>query len=259
MIRFNDINNILKFNGKTAIVLGSGLDLSSIELDRRRSLKYNNIKSMPVSSVSGHKSEFISGFYNQKQILISRGRFHFYEGLEIEQITLPIKLFFNLGVKNLIITNSAGSINKNNKPGSLMVINGHFDCTFKNGYSIPQLINGGKYYSKKLINLALDESDKSNILLKKGKYCWTLGPNYETPAEINFFRSFGGDSIGMSTVPEVEFASKLDMNILVISALTNFAAGISDKLLTHEEVLFNANKIQNNFTKLLLGIINNIN
>ena len=259
MVSLNDINNILQFNGKTAIVLGSGLDLSSIELDRKRSLKYENIKSMTVSSVSGHKSEFISGYYNKEQILISRGRFHFYEGLDIEQIILPIKAFFNLGVKNLIITNSAGSINKENKPGSLMVINGHFDCTFKNGYSIPQLKNGDKYYSKKLINLALDESEDSNILLKKGKYCWTFGPNYETPAEINFFRSFGGDSVGMSTVPEIEFASNLDMNILVISALTNFASGISDKLLSHEEVLFNANKIQNNFTKLLLGIINNIN
>ena len=248
----------LKFNGNTGIILGSGLGHLADELEDKISVSYNNIKSFPISTVSGHNSEFVSGFYNDTQLLLARGRFHFYEGFDLDMITLPVKVFNDLGVKNIIITNSSGSLNIKNLPGSLMIINGHYDCTFRSSHSMPLLKEGEKYYNSEMITKAKMVAKKDNIKLLKGKYCWTMGPAYETPAEVKFLSKLGGDAVGMSTVPEVEYAKKNNMNILVISALTNFAAGLNNDILTHEDVLINAEKVGGDFKRILLKTINNI-
>tara|TARA_B110000014_G_C20028017_1_gene533717 strand:- start:84 stop:866 length:783 start_codon:yes stop_codon:yes gene_type:complete len=253
-----DLQKELNFNGNTGIILGSGLGHLAGELKDKISISYNDIKSFPVSTVSGHNSDFVSGFYNDRQLLLARGRFHHYEGHDLETISLPVKVFNDLGVENIIITNSSGSMNVKNPPGTLMIINGHYDCTFRNDSSIPTLREGEEYYNSKMIAKTKILAEKHKINLLQGKYCWTMGPAYETPAEIKFLSNLGGNAVGMSTVPEVEYAKKLKMKILVISALTNFAAGLEDTILTHEDVLLNAKKIGKDFKLLLLKTVNDL-
>ena len=257
-VLIKDLQKELKFNGDTGIILGSGLGHLADKLNDKISISYNGIESFPVSTVSGHNSDFVSGFYNDIQLLLARGRFHFYEGHDLETISLPVKVFNDLGVKNIIITNSSGSMKVKNLPGTLMIINGHYDCTFRNDSSIPSLKEGEEFYNSKMIATTKIIAEKHNINLLQGKYCWTMGPSYETPAEIKFLSNLGGDAVGMSTVPEVEYAKRLKMNILVISALTNFAAGIEDTILNHEDVLLNAKKIGKYFKLLLLETVNNL-
>ena len=258
MVLIKDLQEKLRFNGDTGVILGSGLGSLADALNEKISISFNDIESFPVSTVSGHNSDFVSGFYDNNQILFARGRFHFYEGFDLNTITLPVKVFNQLGVKNIIITNSSGSMNIKNVPGALMIINGHYDCTFIEGSSMPILKEGEEYYNSKMINNAKKAAAMNSIKLLQGKYCWTMGPAYETPAEIKFLSKLGGDAVGMSTVPEIEYAKKLNMNILVISALTNFAAGLKDTILTHEDVLVNAKKIGQDFAKLLLETVINL-
>lgn len=258
MVLIKDLQEKLRFNGDTGVILGSGLGSLADALNEKISISFNDIESFPVSTVSGHNSDFVSGFYDNNQLLLSRGRFHFYEGFDLNTITLPVKVFNQLGVKNIIITNSSGSMNIKNVPGALMIINGHYDCTFIKGISMPILKEGEEYYNSKMINNAKKAAAMNSIKLLQGKYCWTMGPAYETPAEIKFLSKLGGDAVGMSTVPEIEYAKKLNMNILVISALTNFAAGLKDTILTHEDVLVNAKKIGQDFAKLLLETVINL-
>ena len=258
MVLIKDLQEKLRFNGDTGVILGSGLGSLADALNEKISISFNDIESFPVSTVSGHNSDFVSGFYDNNQLLLSRGRFHSYEGFDLNTITLPVKVFNQLGVKNIIITNSSGSMNIKNVPGALMIINGHYDCTFIEGSSIPILKEGEEYYNSKMINNAKKAAAMNSIKLLQGKYCWTMGPAYETPAEIKFLSKLGGDAVGMSTVPEIEYAKKLNMNILVISALTNFAAGLKDTILTHEDVLVNAKKIGQDFAKLLLETVINL-
>tara|TARA_B100000953_G_scaffold60583_1_gene48134 strand:- start:5324 stop:6103 length:780 start_codon:yes stop_codon:yes gene_type:complete len=258
VVLIKDLQEKLRFNGDTGVILGSGLGSLADALNEKISISFNDIESFPVSTVSGHNSDFVSGFYDNNQLLLSRGRFHFYEGFDLNTITLPVKVFNQLGVKNIIITNSSGSMNIKNVPGALMIINGHYDCTFIKGSSMPILKEGEEYYNSKMINNAKKAAAMNSIKLLQGKYCWTIGPAYETPAEIKFLSKLGGDAVGMSTVPEIEYAKKLNMNILVISALTNFAAGLKDTILTHEDVLVNAKKIGQDFAKLLLETVINL-
>ena len=258
MVLIKDLQEKLRFNGTTGIILGSGLGSLADALNEKISISYNDIESFPVSTVSGHNSDFVSGFYDKNQLLLARGRFHYYEGFDLNTITLPVKVFNQLGVKNIIITNSSGSMKIKNAPGTLMIINGHYDCTFIEGSSMPILKEGEGYYNSIMIKKAKKAAAMNSIKLLKGKYCWTMGPAYETPAEIKFLRKLGGDAVGMSTVPEIEYAKKLNMNILVISALTNFAAGLKDTILTHEDVLVNAKKIGQDFAKLLLATVKNL-
>ena len=258
MVLIKDLQEKLRFNGTTGVILGSGLGSIADVLHEKISISYNDIESFPVSTVSGHNSDFVSGFYDNNQILLARGRFHYYEGFDLNTITLPVKVFNQLGVKNIIITNSSGSMNIKNAPGTLMIINGHYDCTFIEGSSMPILKEGEGYYNSIMIKKAKKAAAMNSIKLLHGKYCWTMGPAYETPAEIKFLSKLGGDAVGMSTVPEIEYAKKLNMNILVISALTNFAAGLKDTILTHEDVLVNAKKIGQDFAKLLLAIVKNL-
>jgi purine-nucleoside phosphorylase len=258
VVLIKDLQEKLRFNGTTGVILGSGLGSLADALNEKVSISYNDIESFPVSTVSGHNSDFVSGFYDNNQLLLARGRFHFYEGFDLNTITLPVKVFNQLGVKNIIITNSSGSMNIKNAPGTLMIINGHYDCTFIEGSSMPILKEGEEYYNSIMIKKAKKEAAMNSIKLLEGKYCWTMGPAYETPAEIKFLSKLGGDAVGMSTVPEIEYAKKLNMNILVISALTNFAAGIKDTILTHEDVLVNAKKIGQDFAKILLATVKSL-
>ena len=193
-----------------------------------------------------------------KEIIIAKGRMHLYEGYSKETVVFPIHVLKECGIENLIITNSAGSLDKINLPGTIMAIVGHLDCTFQNSPKDPELISEGEFHSPHLISLFKSVANTNDIPFVTGNYCWTLGPMYETPAEIKYLRSLNGSAVGMSTLPEIEEAGSLGLNVLTISVLTNFAAGISDQSLTHDEVLINAERSKDKMIKILSGIIQRI-
>ena len=242
------------FSGKTAVVLGSGLGEFADGLEAKKRVSYADIPDYPLTTVPGHSGELVSGMLKGKQILAAKGRFHYYEGHDWDTLIFPIRLFHQLKVETLIITNSSGSMRRSIKPGSLFLITSYLDCTFRNSPQDPQVINVSDL-SPKIYNTVETVSEDQNYVLKRGNYCWALGPSYETPAEIKYFRSLGGDVVGMSTVPEMMEAKKLGMNVLGISCVTNFGAGLSKVPLHHNEVLETAEKVKDDFIKLLSEII----
>ena len=252
------IQSSLSFNGETAIILGSGLGHICESLKNKNTLSYKKIPHYPISTVEGHAGELVSGNLGGQNVLISNGRFHLYEGFSESDIIFPFKVFKNLGIKNVITTNSSGSLNRRFPPGTLMAIDEHIDCSFQRNYEDPKKVNGNQYHSEYLLELAKKVSKSLNIKLEKGTYCWTLGPMYETPAEISYFKTLGGNAVGMSGVPEIKICNKLKLKMLTISNLTNYAAGISNQILTHEDVIFNANSNKESLTQLLFGIVKRI-
>ncbi len=243
---------------RTAVVLGSGLGHFSDYVNDRMSIPYADIAGYPTSGVEGHSGELVFGNLSGEPVMVASGRFHMYEGYDIETVTLPVKFFHELKVKNLIITNSAGSVRRRLKPGTLMMLNGHLDCTFRESSKMPDIVRGEEYQSPKLLDHARTAAQTKGIETSEGVYAWMLGPSYETPAEIEMIRELGGDAVGMSTVPEIRAAGDLGMEVLGISCLTNFAAGITNQPLTHEEVMETADRVSGEFTRLLIGIIRRI-
>jgi purine-nucleoside phosphorylase len=254
----NYIQQVLNFGGNSMIVLGSGLGSFCDILSKKKVLPYHQIPHYPETTVKGHAGELVSGYFSGKEILIANGRFHFYEGFSNDQIEFPYNIFREIGVKNIIITNSSGSLNIKFKPGTLMAINGHLDCSFQKNEGNPNIISNDKYYSPFLLELAEKVALSLNIELVRGIYCWTLGPSYETSSEISYFKSLGGDAVGMSALPEIEICKKLGFSTLVISNLTNYGAGITKDVLNHEDVILNAMKNKEKINKLLATIIERI-
>ena len=245
----------LKFYGDTAVILGSGLGHISDPIENRKSIKYTSIPNYPKSTIEGHAGELVSGIIQGKEILIANGRFHLYEGYSKEQINYPFKIFKDLGVKNIVITNSSGSLNKDYPPGTILMIDKHINFSFQKNFKDPEINKGNKFYSKHLLKIAEKAAGSLKIKFIKGTYCWVQGPMYETPDEICYFRSLGGSAVGMSGLPEVEICNKLGFLVLMISNLTNYAAGITDKKLTHEDVILNAKNNKEKLTNFLLSLI----
>ena len=246
------------FCGKTAIILGSGLGEFAKILTDRKSLPYNEIPYYPISNVEGHSGEIVTGKVFGKEVIIANGRVHCYEGYTIRRVTFPVRVFKKCGIKNLIITNSSGSLKKENPPGVLMIIKGHLDCTFQYRYQNLQLVKDSSYYPKELISLSKKVAIENGIKVTLGNYCWVLGPIYETPEEIKYFKLNKGDAVGMSTLPEIEEASKQGLNVLSLALLTNYAAGINKNTLSHKEVIDVARKSKTKLIKILSGIIKGI-
>ena len=228
------------FAGKTAIILGSGLGSFTNILVDKIHMQYQDLPHYPASRISGHAGELVVGNIENEEVIVASGRSHFYEGCSKEKITFPVKVFNECGIKNLIITNAAGSLKKSQPPGTIAAIVGHIDCSFQKRFEAPKLNTDPRYHSPRLISLAKFVANQNKILLNEGNYCWTLGPMYETPQEINYFKTLNASVVGMSTLPEILQAGVLGLNILTLSIITNFAAGISEVIPSHEEVLFNA-------------------
>ena len=243
------------FTNGVAIVLGSGLGDFTEQIQTPIVIPYHAIPNYPQPTVEGHIGEFVIGNYKDVPLIAAKGRFHYYEGHDIETVTIPIHLFHRLGVKYIIITNAAGSVRKSIPPGSLMAINGYADCTFRESVKPPQIVNNR---SSKLL-ISVEEASKSvKVKLENGIYCWTQGPGYETPTEVEYIKNLGGDAVGMSTVPELQAADKLGLDAVGISTITNYAAGIIDQPLTHNEVIETANRTKDDFAKLIGATIENI-
>ena len=242
----------------TAVVLGSGLGHMAENGEDGVKVPYGDIPGYPQPTVEGHSGELILGNLRGEKVVMASGRFHLYEGWDLETVTLPIKLFNELGVKILILTNSAGSVRVQNGPGTLMAITAHLDFTFRESTSMPSIVNEDRYHNAEMLHIARKSADRNGIDLREGVYAWALGPSYETPAEIDLIRELGGHAVGMSTVPEIREAGELGMNILTISCLTNYAAGVVEAPITHEEVIESAAEAGERFGLLLSSIIDHL-
>jgi len=249
------IHSYSGFQGKKAVILGSGLGSLPDQFENKTIIPYEKVPGYPKPSVKGHSGEFVVGTLNGEEILAAKGRFHYYEGFDFPEITLPIRLLHELGIAFVIITNSAGSLRKNYHPGTLMAMNGHLDCTFIEGPELPTINKKPRFYNSEILALAKKCSLETGVQIKEGVYCWTLGPAYETPDEVKFIQNLGGDAVGMSTVPEIKMAGELGISSLGISCLTNYAAGITKNSLSHDEVIETADKVKNQFSKLVAKIL----
>ena len=237
---------------QSAVILGSGLGKFIDSLDKPIVIPYSEIPDYPRSTVSGHKGEWVFGYIHNKPVICASGRFHYYEGFNLDEITLPISVIHSLCCKNVIITNAAGCLKKEWQVGDLMLISGYLDYTFRNGTDTPPIVLlKTDQINKKIKSIAT----KLNISLREGIYTWALGPSYETPAEIQEIISLNGNAVGMSTVPEIRKAIELGMNVVGISCLTNYGAGMEGSVLSHEDVLENSNLANKEFSRLLIEIV----
>ena len=238
---------------QSAMILGSGLGRIITGMKKTISIPYGDIPEHPCSTVSGHAGKWVFGYINNKPIICASGRFHYYEGYSIEEVTLPVLVIHSLGCQSLIISNVAGCLKKEWEIGDFMLITGYLDYTFRKNSDQPTIVflDRDTKQQKKIRKTAADKG----ILLKEGNYTWTIGPSYETPAEIRDIISLGGNAVGMSTVPEMMKAHKLELDFLGISSLTNYGAGMDGVKLSHKDVLETSKQVQENFSKLLFGII----
>ena len=245
-----------------AITLGSGLGDLAERLDAPLTIPYKEIPHFPVSTVSGHKGQFVCGKLGGKEVLCMQGRFHYYEGYDLKQVTMPVRVMKLLGIDSLLVTNAAGGINTGFHAGALMLIEDHLNLTGENpliGENLDAF--GDRFfdmtvaYDKEYRTLAKATAEELNVPLATGVYAWLTGPNFETPAEIRYLRTIGADAVGMSTVPEVLVARHSGIRVLGISCITNLAAGMTDNTLSHEEVKETADRVQNEFIRLVTGIV----
>lgn len=244
-----------------AITLGSGLgDLADHLVDAVQ-IPYGEIPHFPVSTVAGHKGQFVVGKLEGREVLCMQGRFHYYEGYDLKQVTLPVRVMKLLGISTLIVTNAAGGINTGFRPGNLMLIEDHLNLTGENPLIGENLeVFGDRFfdmivaYDAEYRALAEQLAAELNIPLQKGVYAWLTGPNYETPAEIRYLRAIGADAVGMSTVPEVLVARHSGLRVCGISCITNLAAGMGDGLLSHEEVKETADRVKVDFIRLVTAL-----
>jgi len=244
------------------IVLGSGLGELGEQIVDPVIIPYRDIPHFPVSTAPGHKSRLIIGKLEGKRVMCMQGRFHYYEGYGMDQIVYPIQTMHMLGIKNLLLTNAAGCVNKAWKPGDLMLITDHIKLIPDSPARGPncdglgeRFFDMGNTYDRNLRSYALACAKGLGIDLKEGIYQLFTGPQYETPAEVRFARLCGADAVGMSTVPEAIEASHMRMKTMGISCLTNMAAGILDQPLTTEEVLQTGERVKHTFTALVRAII----
>jgi purine-nucleoside phosphorylase len=248
---------------EVGIVLGTGLGNLATQITEREEIAYEDIPNFPVSTVEGHKGKLIIGMLGNNLVLAMQGRFHYYEGYDMKQVTFPIRVMHAFGIKTLFLSNAAGGMNPAFEIGDLMIISDHINLfpehplRGKNYSELgPRFPDMSEAYDKKLIAKAEEIAGKNNIQVQKGIYVGTQGPTFETPAEYNYFRIIGGDAVGMSTVPEVIVAHHCGMRTFAISIITDL--GVPEKIIevTHEEVQQIANNVQPHMTLIMRELIN---
>ncbi len=247
---------------QTAIILGSGLNPIADSLTESSTVPYADIPHFPVSTVSGHKSRFVSGKLDGVPVIAMQGRFHFYEGHDGSNVVFPVRVLGALGIKQLIVTNAAGAVNTSLHPGQLMLITDHLNLMGKNplvGHNDddlgPRFPDMSHAYSRRILDILGRAAEKEKISLARGVYAGMLGPTYETPAEVRMLRTLGADACGMSTVPEVIAARHMGLEVGGISCITNMGAGILEGELHHGEVVETASTILKDFSRLLKASI----
>ena len=243
----------IKNKPEIAVILGSGLSNFFNSSEIKENIPYSKLPDFIKPTVKGHSGNLVTGIIAKKNVICMYGRSHIYEGNNPQDLKAPIRVLKDIGCKILIITNAAGCLNKDWTLGSLMLIKNCIDFTFQNS-NLPVYYFDNKSlirdHSKKLMNYL-----SSLYPINQGTYSWVLGPTYETPSEIQEIKKNGGDVVGMSTMPEIIKAYKYGMDIIGLSCLSNYASGISEHALTHQDVLKEVNKSKNIFTNLLLDLI----
>lgn len=252
------------FQPEVGIVLGSGLGDFAQNFDSI-AIPYSEIPNFESSTIQGHSGQLVFAEIKGKKVVMMQGRCHFYEGHSMQKSTFPIKVMKHLGVKKLILTNAAGAVNQHFEPADLMIITDHLNLMGTNpliginddflGTRFPDM---SEVYKKELVEVAQKCGEQLGIKLQKGIYAACTGPSYETPAEVKMLRGFGADAVGMSTAPEAIVANYCGIDVLGISCLSNYAAGVSDKKLSHTEVIETTNIVKTKFQALILSILEKI-
>lgn len=250
---------------ETAIILGTGLGALVDSIDEAQYISYSDIPNFPVSTVEGHSGNLIFGYLGGKRIMAMQGRFHYYEGYDMKEVTFPVRVMKELGVKTLFVSNAAGGMNKEFKVGDIMIITDHINLFPENplrgknynelGTRFPAMTEA---YSHRLIKLADEVAADKGIRVMHGVYVGTAGPTFETPAEYEFFRVIGGDAVGMSTVPEVIVANHASMEVFGVSVITDLGGKDVTEVPTHEEVQKAAMKAQPNMVEIMKNLVTRI-
>ena len=240
---YESIKDKIPFEPKVGLVLGSGLGDYAEDIKVVSTLSYHDIDGFPVSTVPGHKGQFIFGYVDNVPVVCMQGRVHFYEGYPISDVILPTRLMKMMGTKILFLTNASGGLNPGFKAGDFMMLTDHISTFAPNPLIGPNIDELGtrfpdmsSVYDKELCDIIRQSAHDLNIELKEGVYAQLTGPSFESPAEIKMFGKLGIDAVGMSTVVEAIAANHMGMKICAISCVCNLAAGISPTPLSHEEV-----------------------
>lgn len=238
----NFIKEKTNFSPEVGIILGTGLGGLVSEIEIEHSLPYNEIPNFPVSTVEGHSGRLIFGTLGGKNVIAMQGRFHFYEGYSIEKVTFPVRVMKFLGIKNLIVSNASGGVNPDYEVGDLMILEDHI-CLIPNpliGPNLdelgPRFLDMSETYNKEMIRMAEQISSENNIPVQKGVYIALTGPTLETPAEYKYMRIIGGDTVGMSTAPEVIVAHHMNIPCFAMSVITDLGVPGKIQIVTHEEI-----------------------
>ncbi len=247
------------FQPKIALILGSGLGNMGNLVQNPIQVPYREVPQMPVSTAPGHAGQFVFGTLQDKPVVVMQGRVHHYEGYSFDQVSYAVRVLRLLGCETLVVTNAAGCVNLDWKPGELMLITDHIKLFLESplrGENLdqfgPRFPDSSHLYTPELGQLAQRTAQKLHIPLREGVYMYFPGPQYETPAEIRFARLAGADAVGMSTVPEVITAAHCGMKVLGITLLSNMAAGILGQPLTEQEVLDAGREAEQEFSALML-------
>ena len=259
------IKEKVNLNPEIGIILGTGLGGLADEIDVHYSMPYNEIPNFPVSTVEGHAGRLIFGKLGESEVLAMQGRFHFYEGYSMQEVTFPVRVMKQLGMTHLFVSNASGGLNPSFRVGDIMVINDHINMFPEHplhGKNIdelgPRFPDMSQVYNSRLRNKARLIAFENDFDIKEGVYVGVQGPTFETPAEYKMFRILGGDAVGMSTVPEVIVATHMGMKVFGISIITD--SGVPGQIVevSHEEVQKVARQAEPKMTLILKELINNL-
>lgn len=252
------VREIINFKPLIGVVLGTGLGNFIDKVDVKASIYYKDIPNLPISTNPAHQGRYVFGYYHNIPCVFMQGRVHYYEGFESEEVVRPIRLMGMLGIKKLILTNAAGGINLEYKPGDFMLLEDHIDCFMPSplrgendeaiGTRFPDMSNP---YNSNLVDKVFNKAKELNLPIHKGVFIQYPGPQFETKALIKAFRNMGADACGMSTAIEAVASNHMNIKTIAISFISNMACGIENKKITDEEVVIEAKKSEINFTKLL--------
>lgn len=261
----NYIQSKVSYNPSVGIILGSGLGNLGDDITEKTVIPYSEIEGFPKSDVKGHAAQLVFGKIGDVEVVAMQGRFHYYEGFSMQELTFPIYVLKALGISSLIVTNACGGVNEKLSPGDLMLITDHINFTGNNpligpnderfGPRFPDMTEA---YDHRLTDLARTVAKKLSIDIKEGVYALYTGPSFETAAEIRAFKALGADAVGMSTIPEVIVANYLGLKVLGVSCITNMATGIAKKEHSHESVLAVAEASGKNFCALIENVVKEI-
>lgn len=261
-----DILNKIDSAPQWGIVLGSGLQSLVDLVENPTTIPYTDIEGFPSASVQGHAGQLILGTLFGIPVAMMAGRIHYYEGGSMDNVRFPIRFLYDLGARSLVLTNAAGGVNTDYRPGELMLIRDHINFSGVNplrgpnddAYG-PRFPDQTEVYDREYGDRFRNVAKQQGVTLHEGVYMWFSGPTYETPAEVRMARVLGADAVGMSTVPEAMIANHAGMRILGVSMITNAAAGVIDEKLSHEDVLDTGSEAADNLKNILADFIRESN